>query len=90
MLALDPSSDQIPSLVSNGYEDSPPPLVDGDDNYENGEAPLVLLDNEVSNNGDIVPKTPQGVTTTTRPTALKMAAGVPPTSWQKCDHIMPV
>ena len=92
MLALDPSPDQIPSLVSNGYEDSLPPLVDSDDNYENGEAPLVLLDNEVSNNRDFVSKTAQEVTTTTRHTvsaALK-TAGVPPASWQRCDHIIPV
>ena len=84
---FDSLADQMPSLVSDGYEASPPPLVDSDGNYENRGAPLVLLDNEEYTNGNIVSKTPREVTMTTRHVvcaAVKRPAGVPPLSWQKC------
>jgi hypothetical protein len=80
MPVLELSANQIPSLVSNSYENSPPPLVDSDGNYVNGEAPLVLLGNEESTNGSIVSQMPHEVTTATSHTfctAPNMAAGVP-------------
>ena len=78
MLEVKPSANQLPSL-SDSYDDSPPPLIDSDGNYDNGVAPLISLDNEQSTNGSVVSKIPRVVATATSHTVhsiQKVANGV--------------